>query len=318
MEQVQRIKFIIEKNPTVVLIGNETKILRKCVEHLISKELATKQNLIVLEGPEEKIQNFKFYLQKTQFGVLILKEEVKKFNEFLKFLRELPPKNNLIFNFEEKKLRKLKDLVNLHSLSFGMDEKADVFVSSLKLNLGMNLKISFGGAIVPFWLEGVFGKEYILSLLATIAFGILFGMNLVEISRNFSDFEGVPGKKRLIKGIFGSLIIDDSNSFEEKEQKEALEILKEISWAKRKICVLDVKSQEEIFELASKVADFIFVFGERDFLKKELNEKILFFDKMEEGIENMKKILRENDVVLILGSQKINFGQIIDNIRKIW
>jgi UDP-N-acetylmuramyl pentapeptide synthase len=316
MEQIQRIKFLVKKNPIVVLIGKKTEILRRFIEYLILKESGQKKDIIILECPEEKLQDFKFYLQRTEFGVIILKDEVKNFDELLNFLKELPPKINLIFNFEEKKQRKLKDLVNLHSLSFGMDENADIFISSLKLNFGMNIKISFGGSIVPFWLEGVFGKEYILSLLASVAFGVLNEMNLVEISQYLKDFTGVPGKKRLIEGISGSFLLDDSKSFEETEQKEALEILKEIQWAKRKICILDGEINQEIFVLALKICDLIFLFDEK-FVFEE-REKLLFFDKIENGMEKLKKTLKENDLVLILGSQKINFEPLIDNIRKIW
>jgi|GEM_PF-2316033 len=316
MEQIQRIKFLIEKKPTIVLVGEKTEILRKFIEHLIFKELGQKKDIIILEGSEEKLQDFKFYLQKTEFGVIILKDEVKNFEGLLNFLKDLPPKINLIFNFEEKKLRKLKDLINLHSLSFGTDEKADVFVSSLKFNFGMNFKISFGGATVPFWLEGVFGREYILSLLASVSFGVLYGINLVEISQYFKEFEAVPGKKRLIEGMSGSFLFDDSKSFETKEQKEALEILKEIQWAKRKICVLDGEIEEEILELVLKNCDLIFLFGKNYTLEEK--EKILFFDKIEDGIEKLKETLRENDLVLILGSQKMNLDSLIDNIRKIW
>ncbi len=316
MEQIQRIKFLIEKNPTIVLVGKKTEILKNFIEHLILKKLGQKREIMILETSEEKIENFKFYLQKTKFGILILKEAPENFDKFLSFLKELPPKINLVFNFEEKKLRKLKDLVNLHSLSFGMEEKADVFLSSLKFNFGMNIKISFGGAIVPFWLEKIFGREYILNLLATVSCGILLGINLVEISQIFKDFEGKPGKKRLIEGISGSFILDDSKSFEIEEKREALEILKEIPWTKRKICVLDDEFSQEIFDLALKVCDLVFVFGEKDSV--EMKEKILFFDKIEKGIEKLREMLKENDLILILGSQKINFEILIDEIRKIW
>jgi len=313
MEQIQRIKFLIEKKPTILVVGKKTQILKKFLEHLILKELESKKNAMVVECPEEKIENFKFYLQKTELGILSL-NDVENFEGLLEFLKELPPKTNLIFNFEEKKLRKLKDFVNLHSLSFGMDEKADVFISNLKFNFGMNLKISFAGATVPFWLEGVFGKEYIFGLLNAVCCGILFGMNLVEISQRFKDFEGLPGKKRLLEGIAGSFLIDDSGSFALEEQKEALEIFSEIHWAKRKICVLDASAEKEIFVRTSKYSDLIFAIGETN-----LNEeKILIFDKIEKGAEKLKEILKENDLVLILGSQKINFEYLLDKIRKIW
>jgi UDP-N-acetylmuramyl pentapeptide synthase len=316
MEKIQKMKFLIKKTPTIVLVGENTKILRKFIEHLISKKLLP-TDIMIFETSEEKIENVKFYLKKTDFGVIILKDEIKDFEKFLNFLRELPPKTYLVFNFEEKRLRKLKDLVNLHSLSFGLSEEADVFLSNLKFNFGMNLKISFGGSIIPFWLEKIFGKEYILSLLATICFGILYGINLIEISKAFKDFEGVPGKKRMIEGISGSFILDDSKAFGEKEHKESLEILNEIQWAKRKICVLDDCLREKILEKALKICDLVFVFGKKESFQK-MEKKLYFFESIKEGAEELKKILKENDLILVLGSEKKGLGDLVDEIRKIW
>jgi UDP-N-acetylmuramyl pentapeptide synthase len=316
MEKIQKIKFLIKRSPTIVLVGENTKILKKFIQHLIFKKLLP-TNIMIFETPEEKIEPVKFYLKKTDFGVIILKDEIKDFERLLNFLKDLPPKTYFVFNFEEKKLKKLKDSVNLHSLSFGLSKEADVFLSNLKFNSGMNLKISFGGSTIPFWLEKIFGKEYILSLLATICFGILYGINLIEISKAFRDFEGVPGKKRLIEGISGSFILDDSKSFDEKEQKESLEILNEIQWPKRKICVLDDCSREEILKKALKICDLAFVFGKKESFQT-MEKKLYFFESIKKGTNELKKILKENDLVLILGSRKKEFEDLVDEIRKIW
>jgi UDP-N-acetylmuramyl pentapeptide synthase len=316
MEKIQKIKFLIKKAPTIVLVGENTEILRKFIEHLISKKLLP-NNVMIFETSEEKIETVKFYLKKTDLGVIILKDEIKDSEKFLNFLKDLPPKTYLIFNFEEKRLKKIKDSVNFHSLSFGLSKEADVFLSNLKFNFGMNLKISFGGSVIPFWLEKIFGKEYILSLLATICFGILYGINLIEISKAFKDFEGVPGKKRVIEGISGSFILDDSKTLDEKDQKESLEILNEIQWAKRKICVLDDCSREEILEKALKICDLVFVFEKKESFQK-MERKVYFFESIKEGVEELKKILKENDLLLVLGSEKKELRDLVDEIRKIW
>jgi UDP-N-acetylmuramoyl-tripeptide--D-alanyl-D-alanine ligase len=188
--------------------------------------------------------------------------------------------------------------------------------------------------LVPFWLEGVFGKEQIYSALTAVAVGKILGMNLVEISQNLKDYKSLPGKMRLIEGINGSFILDDAESATVFSMSEALEILGKIPGFFRKIAVLGdvvgigkytIEAHEAIGERVAKNADVLFTFGERaKFIAKGAFEKgmeeskIFSFERVEDGIERLKEEIRKGDLVLVDGSKEMRMSKIVDSIRKIW
>ena len=94
----------------------------------------------------------------------------------------LPDRGYLVLNTDDEAIRDLK--IN-NSLTFGLSEKADMQASEIKINGGTNFKIIYKGNIVPVWLEGAADKEKIYAALAAASVGVLFSLNLVEISQAF-------------------------------------------------------------------------------------------------------------------------------------
>lgn len=95
----------------------------------------------------------------------------------------LSTKKYLILNFDENSIQKLKEKTSAKILTFGFQEGADFQASDVKQNDRTNLKINHQGNIVPIWLGGTFSQREIYSVLATVAVGTIFGLNLVEISQ---------------------------------------------------------------------------------------------------------------------------------------
>ena len=53
----------------------------------------------------------------------------------------------------------------------------------------------YKGNIVPIWLEYVSGKDQIYSALAAAVVGVIFDLNLVEISQVLKEYKSLPEKK---------------------------------------------------------------------------------------------------------------------------
>lgn len=257
----------------------------------------------------------------------------------MKFTRELakilPPKSWLVLNYDDETVREIDDITNLKTFTFGFSERANFWVSNIKLNRGTNFKVNYKGSVVPFWLEGIFGKEQIYGALAAVAVGIIFGKNLVEISQALREYKTQPGKMRLLEGIKGSFILDDAESATVSSMIEAIEILGDLSGFKRKIAVLgDIVGVGEYTiaahltigeKVVQKKIDLLFTFGPRaKFIAKGAMEKgmssfqIFSFDKIEDGIEKLKEIVRAGDLILIDGSKEMKMSEIVDKLRKIW
>lgn len=59
--------------------------------------------------------------------------------------------------------------------------RSELVVSDIKVNEEeLNFKVSFRGSIVPFWVSSKYQLADIISIIAT---GLVFGLNLVEISQ---------------------------------------------------------------------------------------------------------------------------------------
>ena len=130
-----------------------------------------------------------------QAGPFFAGEKNEKIEELAK---TIPTQGFLVLNFDDEAVRKIADIANLKTLTFGFQEGADFRVSDVKFNgrdassscqtreepvLGTNFKINYKGNTVPVWLEKLFGKEQIYSALAAATVGVIFDLNLVEISQ---------------------------------------------------------------------------------------------------------------------------------------
>ena len=96
---------------------------------------------------------------------------------------DLSKKKYLILNFDNNNIRKFEERTPAKILTFGFHEGADFQASNIKENGGTNFKISHQGNIIPIWLKETLNQQEIYSVLAAIAVGTIFDLNLVEISQ---------------------------------------------------------------------------------------------------------------------------------------
>jgi UDP-N-acetylmuramate-alanine ligase len=97
--------------------------------------------------------------------------------------KDLSTKEFLILNFDDNNIQKVKEKTSAKVLTFGFKEGADFQASDIKQNDRTNFKINHQGNIVPVWLGEAFGQKEIYSVLAAVAVGTIFDLNLVEISQ---------------------------------------------------------------------------------------------------------------------------------------
>lgn len=343
-----KIKFIL-KRPKVVIVAGEG---RACTAEAIREVLKHDKNkILVIETELLKIDDFKFLVKKSSLPILVVTHigdipfdkdffagPREKTKEIIKLAKILPTRGFLILNFDDETAREIKTESNAHSLTFGFQEGADFQASDIKLNTGVNFKINYKRNIVPVWLEKLFGKEQIYSALAAAGIGVIFDLNLVEISQALKNYQGLPGKMRLIKGIKNSRVLDDSESASVSSMIEAIEILGKLKGFNlsagrqgRKIAVLGdvlgvgkytIEAHEVIGERVVKNADLLFTFGLRAkfiaqgvYTKGMALEKIFQFDTIEEGEIRLQDEIREGDLILVDGSKEMEMGKIVKEIK---
>jgi len=335
-----KIKYLFEKKPVIVITG-EGRILAKEAISLLIKDVK------VFSLEDSQIRKSEFFLKSSPISVLVVTHvgdipfdrdyfagEKEKIKNTVELAKTLPPTCYLVLNYDDETIREINNVTNLHTFTFGFSERADFFASDLKFNHGINFKVNHKGSVVPFWLEGTFGKEQIYTALSAAAVGTIFGKNLVEISQEMRNYKTLPGKMRLLDGINNSKILDDAESATVFSMIEAIEILGKIPGFRRKIAVLGdvigtgkytIEAHEAIGEKVAKNCDLLFTVGPRaKFIAKGAMEKgmddfkISSFDRIEDAVLKLKETIRAGDIILVDGSKEMKMSEIVDQIRKIW
>jgi UDP-N-acetylmuramoyl-tripeptide--D-alanyl-D-alanine ligase len=228
-------------------------------------------------------------------------------------------------------------------LSYGFGEKAEVradnlvfkFTENKKLeNLaGLTFKINYSGSAVPVVLPKVIGRPAAYASLAAVAVGLSLGFNLADIAASLGEFETLPGRMKLIKGIKNTIIIDDTYNASPRSCLAIIDFASEIEAEEsfRRVAIfgemLELGSySEEGHQLVGRAlagADFdlIITVGElaRDIVRGALasglaEEKVFNFSNNIEAGKFAQDRIKEGDLILIKGSQGARMEKVVKEL----
>jgi len=339
-----KIKFTFKKQKVVVITGSARKNTFNAVNQVLRSRLKIGEDVLIFEAEDKKVSDYEFFLKNSKEPVLIVTNtiDIPSDSDFFAGERELikntrnmvkalPENVNLVLNFDDETSREVGDSTKLKILTFGLQNRASLMASNFKINGGTNFKINYKGNTVPIWLKKTFGREQIYSALAACCVGVIFNLNLVEISEALKNYQPLPGRMSLIRGIKSSWILDDTESASVFSMIEAIEILGRLKGYNRKIAVLGdivgvgkytIEAHEAIGERIVKNADLLFIFGQRAkfitkgaFEKGMETEKIFEFNTIEDGKLELQNKIREGDIVLIDGSTEMKMKEIVKEIK---
>ncbi|MFC1629675.1 glutamate ligase domain-containing protein [Patescibacteria group bacterium] len=329
LNQHFKVKKFQEKTPDILSILNN-KIL--ILEFSLKEKKNTKKLINLVKNSKQPI------LITTNTGDISLDKyffegNKEVINNIKEITESLPNDGFLILNSDDESARDLKTEALYRILTFGFQERSDLRATDINLNHGVNFKINYEGNIVPVWLERLFNKEQIYSVLAAALVGTIFNLNLIEISQALKFYQSVPGKMKLIEGVKQSWILDDSESASVHSMTEAIDILRKTSGFQRKIAVLGdiiglgkdtIEIHEAIGEKLEKNADLVFIFGQRArfFVEGAKRkgmplDKVFQFDNIKKGKIKLQEEIREGDLVLVSGSKEMNMKELVEEVKKI-
>ncbi|MBI4118448.1 MAG: UDP-N-acetylmuramoyl-tripeptide--D-alanyl-D-alanine ligase [Parcubacteria group bacterium] len=249
--------------------------------------------------------------------------------------RALKADGVLIVNADDAEVQALRQGHQGTSFSFGFGESADIRGTSERLAYdqtgmpnGMTVEIQQGGSKEEVSIKNVLGRPVLYSVLAASAVGIALGIPLKNIAKASASLSTAPGRMRTIRGVQGSLIIDDSYNSSPGAAREALETLQEIgiktsetdpASGGRKIALLgdmlelgkeSAAEHKKIGALAKEICNVLVTVGVRSSwfeegarAKKMKKADIFHFGNATEAGEFLRGFLREGDVILVKGSQ---------------
>ncbi|MDP3015003.1 MAG: UDP-N-acetylmuramoyl-tripeptide--D-alanyl-D-alanine ligase [bacterium] len=261
-----------------------------------------------------------------------------------------------VLNFDNEAIINMKERTRAKIITFGFNEGADVKISGFdyaqtnansqresalspresawrEAPMGVSFKIEYAGSFVPVVLKNVFGKAQAYAAAVAACVGLIFDLNLVEISEALSiNYRPAKGRMNLLKGIKDTYIINDAYNASPISMEEALTTLGDLS-AERKIAVLgdmlelgkySVEAHESIGRLAGKIVDVLITVGPRAKFIAESAEavgldknKILSFDTTTEACRAVQDLIKKGDLILIKASRAIGLEEIVEEIKEI-
>lgn len=250
----------------------------------------------------------------------------------------LKKNGTLIINADDPIVFDIKNKTTAKVLSFGESDEATIRASHFSIHYtratsapeGLSFKVGIAGANFPVSMRWVFGKTHIYAALAALSVASLEKCDLVKASEALSAFEVSNGRLRLIEGINGSFIIDDTYNASPSAMDAALETLHTVKSEGRKIAVLGdmlelgkytEEAHRRVGEVASKVADMLITVGIRSkFTYASANEHgmkktaLHHCPTAEEAATFLEKKIQKGDLILVKGSQAMRMERVVKKI----
>ena len=172
------------------------------------------------------------------------------------------------------------------------------------------------------FVDGTLGPQAIIPFLAAAAVGMAVGTPLSDAVASFQKHHEAPrGRMRVLAGMRGSVLIDDTYNASPAPVIAALETLRELKVRGKKIAVLgdmmelgkySATAHRKVGALAAEVADELFTVGirMRDAAQAALDagmsdDNIFQFERAEQVGSELARRLNDGDCVLLKGSQSV-------------
>lgn len=225
-------------------------------------------------------------------------------------------------------------------VSYGFENWSDIKIENFETlyervgdaerPVGITSRVTYKDTSVPMKMQGVLGAGVLYSALPALYIGQHFGINLIEGTQALEVYEKPRGRMRLVRGIKGSTIIDDTYNASPKAVEHALKTLESLHSDGKKIAVLGdmlelgVQSESEherIGVVAQKSCHILVTIGTRaraiaeGALSAGMDESTIYqFDKSREAGVFVESILEESDIILVKGSQSIRTEKVVEEI----
>ena len=224
----------------------------------------------------------------------------------------------------------------IKKVTYGFNVDADVkgsrylVTSKNKIAAGISFDIAYGEERAHVNLAGMVGKTHAEAILSGVATAVAVGVPLDVAVGAFARHETPPGRTRLIKGIAGSVIIDDSYNSSPVASEEALRALSDIPRTGKRIAVLadmlelgsySVVEHQRIGGLVATSADFLLTVGIR---AKGIaqgaraggmtEEHIIECDRGADALAQLLPLIATGDVILVKGSQSLRMERVVKSL----
>ncbi|HOX30272.1 MAG TPA: hypothetical protein P5080_04235 [Candidatus Paceibacterota bacterium] len=325
-----KIFYQLKKPKTVIVIGDERATAAEAVFLVLSKHgkakkiqkpwplIVASQETVIVEKDISAKEDFKeavFLAKHSSLPVIVITRSndgscppdiLNNFLESLFSQKNLVPK--IIYNSDQADLKKALGQIPAENKSgYGFLPEAEFRASDVRIAKELNFKVNVKGNTIPVWLGRAFGEEQVLSALAGMAAGRVFGLNLIETTQALKDYRSAPGRMNFVNGVNGTFVLDNTKSKNCSSDLAALEILGKIRGFRKKIAILGkdfgAKESSLISEEIFSSLDSIFIINGLDTTPAKSGhlEKIRGFATMDGVVAELANKTGTQDLILISG-----------------
>ncbi len=184
-------------------------------------------------------------------------------------------------------------------------------VKNMTCELSGDVKLTANVAVV--------GKQQLAPLVAAAFIGHKEGLAAAEIKKGLEAYQVPAGRGRLIDGLKGSTIVDDSANASPEAAVAGVAMLKPWAQGRRTVAILGtmnelgdsaLEAHQEVAAAAAKSVDFLVVLGPfaQDMLKAAktagmASHRMLAFTTPEQLFSQLEQVIERNDIIYVKASQ---------------
>lgn len=247
-------------------------------------------------------------------------------------VRVLPADGYAVLNIDDPRVFAMRGATKAKVVTCGLSATADVYAQEVEYMrdsrstavLGMRVTVGGPNGLLTIELPGVIGQGHVRAALAGFAVAKILKVPLADAAEGLRKFKAPPSRMRILPGIKGTVIIDDTYNASPAAMNEALAALKEFPLPEkaRRIALLgDMRelggiTEKVHTEVGERVAydgiDIFVAIGEAMHeacsaaKRAGMNEdRVIHMENAVSAGRFLQKRIKPGDVILIKGSQNI-------------
>jgi len=238
-----------------------------------------------------------------------------------------------IYNSDDERLNKYSSEIKSKKISYGLTKGADISAKIIKSDLSGILVEFQSKAMKKQVKSDLIGEHLLYPLLAALS--VSQALHL-DFDRSINIIKKVPtlaGRMRVIKGVKGATLIDDSYNANPASMAAALKTLASFNHHGRKVAILGSMNElgeisneahQMIARVAGKICDLLVFIGPNAKIMRESVEllkssdrvngqKIVVFEMVSRAVISIDELIEKNDLILVKASQnKMRFEKIVE------
>jgi UDP-N-acetylmuramoyl-tripeptide--D-alanyl-D-alanine ligase len=254
-------------------------------------------------------------------------------DEKMELVLALKEGGTVIFNNDDPNIRERVLRHEVTAIGFGRTTPSPYMASEGTIiyegtvPVGYEYSIEHAGKRVPIRIMGSLGTHNAYTACAAFAVAGALDISLEEAAKAYVEHTTPPGRMRIIPGMNGVTLIDDTYNAAPLAVMEGIEALSRVSLGKRRIAVIgdmlelgrfSVKEHEKIGRMLVTKVDALMTVGVR---AKSIAEsardggmkdsRIIEVGDAEHAAEGLAALVKPGDVVYVKGSQRMRMEKIV-------